>query len=200
VSPRARRPVVLLAAIACALPLGSAQAAGSDNVATAINQQDNSQVFDFAWDIDRQRDPDVVDDLNSALAHASCTHCGATAIAFQVILVSGSPGTVIPKNTAEAANIECAECTAVAEARQFVRVVPRPVRFTGAGRATLADVKQDLAALQSQNLGPLELHAAVEAQEARVKSVLDNELVLKSDPSSEPKILERRTFQSADLD
>jgi putative peptide zinc metalloprotease protein len=198
VRPVARRATTLVVALVCALPLGSAQAAATDNVATAINEQDDSQVFDFAWDIDKQRNPDVVDDLNSATARAHCARCGATAVAFQIVLVSGSPGVVIPKNTAEAVNVECTECTAIAEARQFVRVLPQPVRFTGTGRSILADVHNQLEGLGAQNVPPAELHLAVETQEARVRSVLDNELVLKSDPDKEPRVLAKRVFQSAD--
>src|SRR5215211_4571091 len=110
---------LLLLAIACALPAGSAQAASMENVATAITEQDDSRAFDFAWDISRQRGDGVVDPLNSATARARCTRCRATAVAFQIVLVSGSPAIVVPKNTAEAVNVDCTECVVGAEARQF---------------------------------------------------------------------------------
>jgi hypothetical protein len=198
---RTRRSAMLLVvALACVLPLGSAQAApGTENVATAITEQDESRVFDFAWDVSRQRGDGVVDHVNAATARARCIRCGATAIAFQIVLVSGSPTTVTPRNTAEAINLECTECTVVAEARQFVRVVPAPVRFTGAGRAVLADVRQQLGALEAANLPVDELHQAVETQEARVLGVLQSELVLKSAPATEADLLEGRLRQAADL-
>ena len=41
---------------------------------------------------------------------------------------------------------------------------------------------------------------AVETQEARVRSVLDDELVLKSDPDTEAEFVKQRTLQSADLE
>jgi hypothetical protein len=44
------------------------------------------------------------------------------------------------------------------------------------------------------------VHQVVEAQEARVRAVLGNELVVRSDPSQETDVLERRTLQAADLD
>jgi putative peptide zinc metalloprotease protein len=200
-SALARRLTTLLSvALVCALPSGSAQATpGTENVALAITEQDESRVFDFAWDVSRQRGDGMVDHLNSATARARCVRCGATAIAFQIVLVSGSPTTVIPRNTAEAINLECTECVTVAEARQFVRVVPAPVRFTGAGRAVLADVRERLRALESQNLGVDELHQAVETQEARVLEVLRSELVLKSAPDTEAEALEGRLRQAEDL-
>jgi putative peptide zinc metalloprotease protein len=197
-----RRWVTLLAlAIACVLPLGSAQAANdTENVATAITEQDDSQVFDFAWDVSRQRGDDPVEHLNKAIARARCTRCGATAIAFQIVLVSGSPTTVMPRNVADAINVECTECQVVAEARQFVRVVPQPVRFNGEGRAILADVRNELRSLESRNLPIDQLHQAVETQEARVREVLRDDLVLKSDPDTDAEFLKQRTLQAADLD
>jgi hypothetical protein len=193
-----RSATVLVAVFACALPAGSVQAAGTENIATAITEQDDSRTFDFAWDVSRQRGDGVVDHLNKATARSRCERCGATAIAFQIVLVSGSPTKVVPENRAEAINVECTQCSSVAEARQFVRVVPDPVRFTGAGRAELADVRERLRSLEDEDLPADELHQAVEAQEARVQAVLRDELVLKSDPDTEADVLEKRLFQSAD--
>ena len=196
-----RWPALLVVLLICALlPAGSAQAANTENIATAVIEQDDGRAFDFAWDVDRQKGGDVVDHLNSATARARCLRCDATAIAFQIVLVSGSPRTVVPQNRAEAINVECTECTVVAEARQFVRVVPDPVQFTGEGRAILSDVRRDLAALEAQDPPIDQLHLAIEDQEARVREVLDEELVLKSDPDTEPELLKQRSLQAVDLD
>ena len=202
-TPLSRRSLAVgFAALACVLPSGSAQAAaGDDNFATAINQTDNSRVFDFAWDINRKRGDDPVLHINKAESEASCTtNCEATAIAFQIVLVAGNPDTVVPQNLARAVNIGCDGCESTAIARQFVRVVADPVRFTGTGRNTLADVREDLEALENQDLDPLQLYAAAETQEARVRDVLNNELVLKSNPKIDADVLERRLFQATDLD
>jgi putative peptide zinc metalloprotease protein len=191
---------LLVIAIACALPAGSAQAAPStENAATAVIEQDEGRAFDVAWDLSRRRGDDEVTDSNSATAEARCVRCRATAIAFQIVIVSGSPGTVVPRNTAQAINVECTECVVVAEARQFVRVVPDPVRLTGAGRAELADVRADLEALEAQDPPIDQLHQAIESQEARVLHVLRDELVLKSGADKEPDVLERRSLQAVDL-
>src|SRR5215211_1569812 len=196
-----RRWVPLLALVrTCVLPTGSAQAQHSgDNVATAVIEQDEGRAFDFAWDVDRQKGDDPVLHRNSATARGRCTRCRATAIAFQIALVSGSPRTVVPQNTAEAVNVECTECTVVAEARQFVRVIPDPVRFTGEGRAVLADVREDLETLETQNLPIDQLHQAVETEEGRVLDVLRRELVLKSDPETEADVFKQRSLQAADV-
>src|SRR5215216_6771722 len=137
--------------VGCVLPVGSAHAfTSTDNSATAIIEVDHGKAFDFAWNLSRQRGDADVTNWNSATAKGRCVECRATAIAFQIVLVSGSPNVVVPRNTAEALNLECTNCTVAAEARQFVRVVEDPVRFTGRGRAILADVRQHLRALEAQ--------------------------------------------------
>jgi hypothetical protein len=194
-----RRSAALLAvAVTCALPVGGAQAGTPpDNAATAIVQQDDGRVFDLAWDIDRRRGDDPVTNHNSATARARCLRCRATAIAFQIVLVTGSPTQVGPINSAEAVNVECTECQAVAEARQWVRVMPGRVRFTGEGRVVLADVRDRLRALEAQDLPADQLHLAVEEQEARVDQVLATQVVLHSGAEAEPEA--ERLLQSADL-
>jgi putative peptide zinc metalloprotease protein len=195
-----RISLVPLLAVACALtPCGAqaAPAAHHDNVATAVTETDGSHVADFAWGISRQRGGDV-DQLNSAHATARCSDCGARAIAFQIVLASGA-GTVMPRNEAVALNVECTRCEVAAEARQFVRVYPQPMRLTGAGLTELAGVRQELRALTESNLPLADLHAAVEQQEARVTAILDTELVPASDDDSGTRPLRERVLQSSEL-
>ena len=196
-----RRSAALLAVVtACVLPLGSAQATSStDNIASALVEQDSTSEFDFSWQIDKRRGDDPVLHTNTAEAFTRCTmDCKATAIAFQIVLVTGNPRTAVPVNTAEAVNNGCTSCTAIAEARQFVRVVPTSVKFTSEGRAVLADVRRDLAALEDRDLPIDQLHQAVEDQEARVRAVLGTELVESADPTTEAEVTDRMFRQSAD--
>jgi len=196
---RALTCAVLL--LACVLPLGSAQAAldirPKDNVAIAQIATDAGHDFEFSWEIRKQRGG-IVDHLNSAQAYSQCVECGATAIAFQIVLATDS-NTVIPRNEAIAINNECTNCVTVAEARQFVRVYDRRVRITGAGRAVLDDVRTQLDALATQNLDIAALHTAVEAQEARVKEVLADDVVLRADPDTEADVIEHHVYQDDDL-
>jgi hypothetical protein len=198
VSALARRAATILALATCALPAGSAQAAPRENVATAINQTDATKVFDFAWQVTKQRGDGTVDHRNRATARARCVRCSARAIAFQIVLVSGSPSAVVPVNTAEATNVECTECDVAAEARQFVRVFPKPIRLTHEGRRELRGVRRQLAALEREDPPPAELHAAVEKQEARVKEVLGDDVVLTSDPDVEAHAIAGRSSQNSD--
>ena len=195
---RAPWAVALLLTLACASPAGAqAGSPGHDNVATATAETDGSRTSDFAWDVTRQRGGDV-EELNSATATAHCTDCGATAIAFQIVLASGTPRTVAPRNLAVALNDRCTRCVAVAEARQFVRVLDRPVRLTAAGSEELARIRQDLRGLAAEDLAPGELHAAVEQDAARVQAVLATDLVPTSDAGGRAHVLEARLLRATD--
>jgi putative peptide zinc metalloprotease protein len=196
-SPLRLALAALLLLLAFALPAGGAQAAHRENVATAVIEQDDGRAFDFAWDVSRQRGG-VVDHSNAAHAAARCMRCRATALAFQIVIVSGAPSTVAPTNEAVALNHQCTECMAIAEARQFVRVVDAPVRLTGEGRERLAAVRRALAALDAADIGIDALHEAVERQETEVRSVLAQELVLKADPSETADVVDGQTMQDID--
>jgi hypothetical protein len=192
-----RCAVAALTALACALPAGGAQAAHHENVAMATIEQDGGRAFDVAWDIDRQRGG-TVDQANKAHAAGRCTECEATAIAFQIVLVSGAPSTVAPTNESVALSLECTRCEVFAAARQFVRVVDQPVRLTPAGRRQLADVRSTLRALEAQDPPIDQLYQVVEAQEARVRQVLNTELVLRSDSSEEADVIDAQLAQDTD--
>ena len=195
-----RYAVAALTVLACALPAGSAQAAAyhdHDNIAQATIEQDGGRAFDVAWSISKQRGG-TVDQSNKAHAAGRCTECEATAIAFQVVLVSGAPSTVAPTNESVAVNLECPRCEVFAAARQFVRVVDRPVRITIAGRRELADVRATLQALETQDPPIDQLYLAVEAQEARVRHVLNTELVSRSDPSEDADVIDAQLAQDTD--
>jgi putative peptide zinc metalloprotease protein len=177
------RRLALAAVVACGLPAGAAVAQGDDqrparneNRAVATVEADGRRAFDFAWALERER-AGVVDHKNIANAAARCSDCRAAAIAFQIVIVVGKPAQIVPRNQAVAINDQCTRCVVYAGARQFVRIVENPVRFTDEGRSTLESVRRELRRLEGQDLTAGELGAAVEAQEARVKTVLTEELV-----------------------
>jgi putative peptide zinc metalloprotease protein len=195
---RAGSTLAVLLILVCAPPAGAqAGTPGHDNVASASTETDGSRVSDFAWDVTQQRGGDV-EELNSATATARCTDCAATAIAFQIVLVSGTPQTIAPHNRAVAINDQCTRCVVAAEARQFVRVVDQPVKLTAAGREELANVRQDLRTLAGEGLAPADLHAAVEQDEARVQAVLSADVVPKSDAGGHVDVLKARLLQATD--
>jgi hypothetical protein len=199
VSRRGRWPVAALAALACAAVPGAAIGEGErkqDNVAVAVTETDGARAFDFSWEVIRQK-RGAVDSSNVANAAARCTDCRATAIAFQVVLAWNADG-VTPHNQAVAINDQCTRCVVYAGARQFVRVVDGPARFTGEGRSTLADVRNELRAIEGRELTVDEQIAIVEAQEARVLRVLVEEVVSKGDEGR--AMVEDRDDREADDD
>lgn len=179
-----RRAIAGAALLACAAPFGVAQAqnASGDEVnrAVATTVEDNSRAFDFSWSLLRQRGG-VVNQRNVANAAARCTDCRATSIAFQIVLASRGATLGSPHNQAVAITDQCTSCVVYAGAGQFIRIVTGGTpEFTDEGRATLADVRNDLRALEDRDLAIDALDAAVEEQKARVAKVLTEEVVTAS--------------------
>jgi hypothetical protein len=59
-------------------------------------------------------------------------------------------------------------------------------------------VRRTLRALEAQDPPIDQLHQAIEAQEARVRQVLNTDLVLKSDRSQEPDVIDAQLAQDSD--
>jgi hypothetical protein len=170
-SRRARWPIAALAVVACAVPgvaLGQDGERKQDNFALAVTETDGGRAFDFSWEVIRQkRGP--VDSFNASRAVAVCTDCRAAAIAFQVVLAWGDGSEQnSARNRAEAINAFCTSCHVYAGAKQVTATMNGPTRFTGEGRATLADVRNKIRALEFSDLNAGALEAAVDAQWARV--------------------------------
>jgi hypothetical protein len=177
-SRRARWPIAALAVLACAVPgvaLGQDDERKQDNFAVAVTQVDGGRAFDFSWEVIRQkRGP--VDSFNGARAVAQCVDCRAAAIAFQVVLAWGDgSGQNTAHNAAEALNAFCTRCVVYAGAKQITAQMSGPTRFTGDGRATLADVRNQIRALEASDLDADQLKAAVDAQWARVVDAVVNQ-------------------------
>jgi putative peptide zinc metalloprotease protein len=173
-----RRLSALLAALVLALGLavGAPGAAHADNSAIAINTKDGSSVFRFAFAVRRVMG-EVVDETNSAVAYASCTDCHTTAIAIEIILVSGSPSTFTPTNQALAINYLCNLCETFAAAYQFVIQGEGPMHFTADALVELKDIRLAIRRLQFEDLTPFELQERLNPLIDRLKQVLATGLV-----------------------
>jgi hypothetical protein len=174
-----RRLVLLALALAAFLPAGLAHAdAGcqGDNCAIAINQTDNSSLFDFAFAVKHVLG-DVVDQGNGAVAFSQCTSCQTTAIAIEIVLVEGDPTTIAPQNVAVASNADCNLCDTFASAYQFVITTGGPVRFTGEGKRELHEIRKEIESWSSQGLSNDEIRAKLPELIARIKNVLATQLV-----------------------
>lgn len=147
------------------------------NNATAVNTEDGASVFRFALSIQEVTDG-VVDQTNTASAQASCVDCTTVALAFQVILVSGSAGVVVPENRAEAANVECAECITYAAATQLV-IGMDGMELTDNGKRRLLALEKKMRDIEknADNMTDAELLAAAQEAERELIAIFEEELV-----------------------
>jgi putative peptide zinc metalloprotease protein len=166
--------LALGAALAGAKP--EAALAGGDNSAIAINTRDGSSLFRLAFKI-RRVAGEIVDNSNSAVSFSQCERCRTTAIAIQIVLVTGSPTTVTPANVAIAVNHQCTLCATFASAYQFVLGTGGHVRFSAEGNRELAAIKRELRALRGEEQEPAELQLRVSGLMNRLRAVLSTQLV-----------------------
>ena len=175
------RQRVLVFVVAALLASGFSAArpafAHADNAAIAVDTKDGSTVFKVAFAI-RHVMGDVVDETNAAVAYNSCNDCAAVAIAFEIVLVEGSPSVVSPQNISIAINENCTTCVAVAEAYQFVLGGDTGlVHFDSEGNRILADIRKELHSLKKEDLTLDQLQARLDAIAAQIADVLANHLV-----------------------
>jgi putative peptide zinc metalloprotease protein len=155
----------------------TADAQGDNNVAAGVNTVDGRTVYAIRLKL-VQTASDTVDAGNAAAAvNAGCSDCTTVAIAFEGVLVIGSPSTFTPDNLALAANVDCSGCTAFADAYQQVVQRSTRVRITGAGRQRVAEIRRDLEGLRTAGLPIDEVIARVKADEAAFADVLLNDCV-----------------------
>ncbi len=183
----ARRPlalaaaalVVVIVAFVALATFGAdpAPADGGNNVAVAVNTKDGTTRFTVRLQI-RRDDGSVVDSANAAVAYASCTDCRAIAAAFQIVLVTSEATEITPTNLALALNEGCSGCETLASAYQFVYGVDDQVRFTGAGRQEIHEIRKALKALRDPALSLAEIQAQLDELAVRLARVLTTELVV----------------------
>lgn len=173
----------LVPAVLAVILLGSATAAAQDSVAVAVNTRDGASLFRLAFHITRVMG-DVVDQGNAAVAASSCSECQTVALAFQVVLVMGDAETITPTNLAIAYNQDCLSCTTYASATQLVLGTDGVVRFTPEGNRRLAELRQRLNRLRTEELTIEQLNAEVEAVQAELRDILATELLPAGQPTT----------------
>lgn len=173
--------IALLVAM-LALPAASS-AMGADNVVTAVNTRDGSEVYRARLQIQRVHG-DVVDNGNAAVAVSSCDGCETTSIAMQTLLVSGEPRVFTPENLALAMNVNCTGCETLASAYQNVVQTDGQVHFTAEGNQEIAGIRQDLQGLRHENLSIYETQQRVDELNTQLQSVTQDELVSAGPPQN----------------
>jgi putative peptide zinc metalloprotease protein len=167
----------LASLIAIVTPATTARADDDINEVKAVNTEDGASVFRFALSISKVTDG-VVDQKNTATAHASCVDCATVAVAFQVIFVSGDANVVVPENRAEAANVDCQECLTYAAATQIVVGIDGK-ELTDNGKRRLKDLEKRMRDVErnADNMTDAELLKAAQDAEAELIAILNEELV-----------------------
>ncbi|MEA2477887.1 MAG: hypothetical protein QOC87_2086, partial [Actinomycetota bacterium] len=169
--------VIALAAAGIAFAVGGGN---SGNLGIAeINTHDYKSEHKVGFSVVHLQG-DTVDNQNAAYAESSgCTHCNATAIAVQVVLVqSNTVTTVTPQNVAFGVNQQCTFCTATGLAYQYAISTDGNVHFSSDGNQQLADLRQQIDnQAASITDDPAALRAAVDPLVHQMWAVVDNELV-----------------------
>lgn len=178
------RPLLLLLLAMLMLGLLPTLASGQelngakDNQAVAEPSGAGDSVIDLAFSV-RETASDVIDETNTAVAYSSCEACRAVAIAFQIVIVQGDPGTVTPQNVAVAVNDQCPDCSTLAVAYQFVVGRGEPVEFTKRGLKRLASIRKELEKLEKQygKLTNEQIRARTDGFAEEIRDILANDLV-----------------------
>jgi putative peptide zinc metalloprotease protein len=197
-----RRLTFFLLALVLALGVGLARAdaaRAADNAAIAINTKDGSSLFKFAFSIKKVAG-DVVDQTNAAVAFSECERCQTTAIAIQIVLVTGSPSVVTPQNIALAINQNCSLCETFAGAYQVVLSTGGPVKFTPEGRRRIVEIKKEIKRLRDSDMSPFELKARLDELVGELKNVLETELVPAGPDEDEEEDLDEQVEEETPLE
>jgi putative peptide zinc metalloprotease protein len=189
---RARLLALLVAAIAALFAASPALAQDAtataepepvqiDNGAIAVNTEDDSTVYDFAFDFTRVVNG-IVDQTNAAIAYATCTNCTTVAIAVQIVLVMGDATQVTPENLALALNENCEACTTVAGAYQFVFGNGDRIRLTGQAQSQLRELVRQFKAIGEMDGTEDEINDEFERLVGELRKVLDDGIVTVGKP------------------
>ena len=149
---------------------------GDDNAAVGVNTKDGKTVYAIRLKV-VQVTGDTVDAGNGAVAvNSGCNDCSTVAIAFEGVVVVGSPSDFEPTNLALAMNVDCSGCTAFADAYQQVVQTSTRVRITAAGRKKIAAIRKDLNDLKHSDLTLEQIRSRVAADEQAFADVMRNQL------------------------
>jgi hypothetical protein len=124
----------------------------------------------------------TIQSSNVATALATgCTGCHSTAVAVQVLLVTGSPQYFAPHNVAAAVNSGCTSCGTFAYAWQYTPQVDRSVTLTPEGRHEIQTLKAEIDATAASIVpatiaDDVLLQTELDALTSQLKDVIDSQL------------------------
>jgi hypothetical protein len=174
--------VIAALAVASVAPVASAATAGgANNVVIVKSTADGASQARSHVQV-APVPGDTVASANIADAQAtSCTACRASAVAIQVLLVTGDPSVFTPANAAIAVNAGCNGCGTFAYAWQYVLQTSGPVFLSPTGRLEVLQLQQQIddavAASDPTSLDDdLRLTTELDALTAQLKSVVDSQV------------------------
>jgi hypothetical protein len=154
---------------------------GANNVVIAQTFADGSSLVRSHTQV-AHAGGNTIESSNIATALATdCTGCHSTAVAVQVVLVTGSPQYFAPHNTAAAVNSGCTSCGTFAYAWQYTPQVDRPVRLTPEGRQEVETLKGEIDATAA-SIAPatiaddLLLQTELDTLTSQLKDVVDSQI------------------------
>ncbi|MDX6521873.1 MAG: putative peptide zinc metalloprotease protein [Gaiellales bacterium] len=116
---------------------------------------------------------------NIASASSSdCTGCRAVSVAFQAIILTGSPNVVTPANAAVAVNGNCTSCDSFAFAYQDVVTTAQSATLSPAGIAALQDIQDRANAIARSGEPDWQMDAELKSLAIEFKADVEQNLVL----------------------
>jgi hypothetical protein len=113
-----------------------------------------------------------------------CTGCRAVAVAFQAIILTGSPNVVAPANAAVAANGNCTGCDSFAFAYQDVVTTDGPATLSPTGIAELKSIQSRADAITRSDEPDSQMDAELQALAIEFKADVEQNLVLHGSASA----------------
>jgi hypothetical protein len=186
----ARKLVVAICGVAAALGVASARAdtvpqgGGANNVVLAQQSTDGSVLARASTQITQVGGPTVTSsNIAVATATGCTTGCDATAVAVQVVFVTGSPQYFAPANVPTAVNSDCTGCGSFAYAWQYVVQTSGPVVLTPAAQQQVAVLRQEISAAAASIVpasidDDLALQAKLDGLTGQLKTLIDTQTQL----------------------
>jgi putative peptide zinc metalloprotease protein len=142
-----------------------------DNQSMAVATRDGSIVYDVAFALVTAT-RDTVLNGNEAYAFASCAHCAAVAVSFQVVLIIGDAHVIAPKNVSAAVAYNCIRCVTAAIAIQLD--LSLPAAPSGSTAAKLAALWKEIRAFSRHitSYSLAEIRAQLRRYEREIEQIL----------------------------
>ena len=157
-----------------------------DNQALAVNTTDGTVTYDTAFALVWADGETPADNTNEAYALASCDHCAAVAVAFQVVLVTGQADVAVPQNVSVALNYDCTSCLTYSLAVQLFVTLDGPL--SDDATAALDRLWQEIVAF-GDNIGqvPLDvIQSQLSGYEAQILAIIEADQGSLGLPSGSP--------------